>query len=319
MKRIAPTITELLALEAVARHLNLVDAARELCVTASAVSRQVSGLEAFLGAALFSRVGKRFALTHAGRSYLDRVQPALRTLETASLEVLSSRDGGGTLTLASVPTFTTKCLIPRLSEFSSEHPGVTLNFRQHLAGSDPMPDDVDAAIRFGDGNWPGVACEYLSGREFIVVCSERLLQRKRTLRSDRGLASAPLLQHHAVPLAWAQWCAARQIRGVNAHAGPRFEQYASLIRAVSAEMGVGLVPRCLVQDELRSGEVVEPYASEVQLQYGHFLCYAPNRAGSPVFQAFRRWLHAACGAAGHAAIQSAFTGSGLSPEQRATR
>lgn len=301
MKRAAPTIAELLALEAVARHRNLVDAAHELCVTASAVSRRVSGLEAFLGAPLFHRVGKRFALTHAGRSYLARVQPALRTLETASLEVLASRDGGGTLALASVPTFTTKCLIPLLGAFGLDHPGVTLNFRQHLAGNDPMPHDVDAAIRFGEGSWPGVTSEYLSGREFIVVCAERVLKRQPRLRQARGLASATLLQHQAVPSAWAQWCSARGVRGVNAHAGPRFEQYASLVGAVIAEMGVGLAPRCLVQDELRRGEIVEPFASEVSLPYGHFLCYAPDRADSPVFQAFRMWLHGACGEAGRSA------------------
>ncbi len=176
----------------------------------------------------------------------------LRTLETASLEVLACREGGGTLILASVPTFTTKCLIPRLSAFSAANPGVTLNFRQHLAGSDPMPYNVDAAVRFGEGSWPGVTSEYLSGREFIVVCSGQLLKRRRELRSDRGLTAVTLLRHHAVPLAWAQWCSARGVQGVNAHAGPRFEQYASLIRAITADMGVGLVPRCLVQDELRS-------------------------------------------------------------------
>ena len=156
MKRTCPSIHELLAFEAVSRHLSIAQAADELCVTPSAVSRQISGLERFVGIRLLARHGRRFTLTHAGRLYLQRIQPALLALENATLDLIDGPQGGGTLSLASVPTFTTKWLIPRLSDFSRLHPGITLAFHRHVSGKQAQPIDVDVAIRYGNGVWPGV-------------------------------------------------------------------------------------------------------------------------------------------------------------------
>ena len=230
-------------------------------------------------------------LTHAGRTYLSKAQPALRTLAAASLELLANRGSGVTLTLASVPTFTTKWLTPRPGEFSAAHPNVTLNFRQHLSGNDPFPPEVDAAIRFGDGTWPGVISEYIAGHEYMVCCTPVFLRRHPLLRRRAAFNDVALLQHHAVPSAWSEWCSARRVTAANVFAGPRFEQYVSLIRAAAEGMGLALAPKCLLQDELASGELVEPFDSQASLAYGHFLCYMKDRLDSPVLQSFRTWLH----------------------------
>ena len=294
MKRTTPTINELLALECVARHMSVTAAASELCVTPSAISRQVSGIELFFGVALFQRSGRRFVLTQAGRDFLHKVRPALRTLESASLDLFANQEGSGTLNLACVPTFAARWLIPRLATFTAQHPGILLNFRQHLSGNDEFPVSLDAAIRFGSGNWPGVESQYLVGRTFGVVCTPGQLKRHPNLRTVAGLQELSLLQHHAVPTAWAEWSADQGTSALNVHAGPRFEQFAALIRAVVAEMGVGLVPLCLVYDELANGELMLPFASQARLPYGHFLCYQKERLDHSIFQHFRQWLQGCC-------------------------
>jgi LysR family transcriptional regulator, glycine cleavage system transcriptional activator len=174
MKRLCPTINELLAFDAVARYESITHAASALCISVSAVSKQITGLESFLGKPLLEKNGRGVVLSVAGRLYWQKIAPSLRSIESASYEARSSVTGAGVLTLASVPTFLTKWLIPRLPSFSQQNPGVILSFSQHLAAHEDMPDSVDAAIRYGHGQWPGLVCDYIAGREFVLVAAPSL-------------------------------------------------------------------------------------------------------------------------------------------------
>jgi LysR family transcriptional regulator, glycine cleavage system transcriptional activator len=295
MKRNTPTIQQLLAFEAMARHLALPAAADELCVTASAVSRSVAELETFIGRPLFDRAGKRFRLLPDGADYLARVAPALQSLETASLEMRTRGSGDGMLVLASVPTFTTKWLVPRLPSLRQQYPGITLNFHRHLAGNDAHPPEVDAAIRYGTGEWPGVVAEYVAGHEFALVVSPRLLPARR--RNLRSLHALTLLQHQAAPAGWRTCADALGIEIAAPTSGPRFEQYSALISAACADMGVGLVPLCLVTDELNSQRLIRLTENRLDIGHGHFLCYRRERIGNAVVRQFRDWLMSEAGGA----------------------
>ncbi|MGL6070784.1 LysR substrate-binding domain-containing protein [Craterilacuibacter sp.] len=290
MKRRCPSIHELLAFEAVARHLSVTQAADELCVTPSAVSRKLSGLEIFLGVELLARVGRSFVLTHTGRHYLQRIQPALRALESASYDLASSQSGHGTLSLSCVPTFMTKWLIPRLALFGEAYPQVTLAFQQHLAGRQAQPNDVTAAIRYGDGDWPGVVSENITGLHFILIGPPSGNKTIPIPASSDELSQTRILIHQGAADIWPQWCAARALAAQPLRTGSRFEHYSSLIGAVEAGMGYALVPRCLVEGELASGRVSEPFNSTETLNQGHYLCYREEQLESPVFLAFRNWL-----------------------------
>ena len=151
MKRLCPTIHELLAFDAVARTESLTQAAGTLCITVSAVSKQISSLEEFVGRQLLQKNGRGVSLTSHGRIYWQKISVSLRTLETATVEMQSGDGDTGILTLASVPTFLTKWLIPRLPDFRKTAPSVTLSFSQHLGTFEDMPSGVDIAIRFGHG------------------------------------------------------------------------------------------------------------------------------------------------------------------------
>jgi LysR family glycine cleavage system transcriptional activator len=289
VKRACPTIHELLAFDAVARHHSLTRAATSLCVSVSAVSKQLASLEAFVGRALLEKQGRGVQLTAPGREYLAKVSPSLRALETATFELRAGGSGAGVIALASAPTFLTKWLIPRLADFRRLHPGVTFSFSQHLAPDEAHAPGIDAAIRFGSGQWPGVRSDYIAGREFVCVYSRALLppDRKQLILED--LLTHTLLHHEETPSGWTSWAAHHGVEEVRFLSGPRFAQYTAIIQGVLSGLGVGLVPRILVDEEIASGALVV-FGEEVAMDNGHYLCFVGGQLERPLFAAFRSWV-----------------------------
>jgi LysR family glycine cleavage system transcriptional activator len=290
MKHHYPNVAELLAFTSSAKHLNFSRAARALGLTPSAISRQIASLETAFGVQLFIRDGRNLVLTRAGSLYLSRVASPLRDIGNASLELMSAGGQSDLLTIASVPTFTTKWLIPRLPDFLSGTPGVTISFSRHLAHGDPFPLDLDAAIRYGDGNWEGVVCDYIDGRNFVLVCSPGF-QRAHPLRGLQDTASVPRLLHGQAEEVWAQWADFYGVHDMHALGGPRFEQYSVLIQAAQAGLGLALVPAFLVRDNLAAGTLIEPLTAPIEVDHGHYLCYWPERIETrPALRLFRQWV-----------------------------
>lgn len=264
-------------------------AAEVLCISVSAVSKQLAGLEKFVGKPLLKKNGRGVQLTSTGREYWMKISPCLRKIESATYEARADGSGAGVLTLASVPTFLTKWLIPRLSDFRHHHPDVTFSFRQHLGLSEAFPYDIDAAIRYGAGNWPDVTSDYIAGCEFACICSPELLaQGGPTASADEIIANA-LLHHEQAPQAWRQWAAHYSIDEVHIMSGPRFAQYSAVIQAVLSGLGVGLVPKILVEEELQEGRLLT-FGESIYVDQGHYLCFREDKLERPVFAAFRSWL-----------------------------
>lgn len=290
MKRDCPTIQELLALDAVARHSSLTLAAASLCVTTSAVSKQIASLETFLGTALLQKVGRGVQLTPVGRTYWLKITGSLRALETATYEVRAGADSNAVLTLSCVPTFFTRWLIPRLPHFRQAHPRVTLSFSRHLAPLENLPAHVDAAIRYNPADYPGVVNEYIAGREFVAIASSALMQCEHRIEAPADVLSHTLLHHEEAQGAWSQWAVAHGISGQSLIAGPRFAQYSALIQAVRCGLGIAFVPHILVEDELAEGVLVTPFKGTTAVEHGHYLCYRPDRMHFPAFAQLREWL-----------------------------
>ena len=289
MKRICPTIQELLAFDATARYASMTLAAEALCLSVSAVSKQLAGLERFVGRRLLTKKGRSVGLTPAGREYWAKISSALRLMESATIELLASDSGSGVLTLASTPTFLAKWLIPRLSGFRRRHPSVSFNFNQHLGLAEALPLDVDAAIRYGSGLWPGVLSDYIAGRDFVCIHSPESLRSGKRIQTPADAQDSALLHHEEAPHAWSTWGAQHGLDPALLLSGPRFAQYSALIQAVLSGLGIGLVPRILVEEELREGRLIA-LGKPVDVDQGHYLCYHADRLERPVFAAFRAWL-----------------------------
>jgi LysR family transcriptional regulator, glycine cleavage system transcriptional activator len=297
-RQLHPPIHLLRAFISTVRFQSISRAADALHLTQSAVSKQVLELESMLGVTLFERVRKRLVLTAAGARYESAVRPLLTQLEAATLELMTSRDGGGALHLSCLPTFAAKWLIPRLPQFQASHPQIAVHFVPFAQGYTFARPDLDASILFGEGTWPGAQAVYLTGRE-VVLIAPPAPARKPLLREPRDIARFALLQHASVPHAWLAWCDAHGVdtgpSGVAALAGPQLDQFHTLIRAVSAGMGLALVPECLVLDDIASGAVSAPLRRTLRQDTytdpgGYHLVFPESKAHLPPLEAFKTWI-----------------------------
>src|SRR6201997_2148052 len=169
-----PPLNALKAFEAAARHESFTRAALELCVTQGAVSHQVKALEAELAIKLFNRERQRLIITEAGRDYLGVVRDALDRIAVGT-ERLLQRQSAGVLTVSTSPDFAAKWLVHRLGHFAEAHSSIDLRVQAAMHHVDFTREDVDMAVRHGDGNWPGLDTVQLSTERLFAVFSPRLL------------------------------------------------------------------------------------------------------------------------------------------------
>lgn len=299
----SPSIAELHAFVAVGRHGNFSRAAAELCVTQGAVSRSIARLEEHLGQALLRRHGRVSVLTEAGRAYLEAVAPALRQIETATIQA-QPRPHSMALRVSVTPTLFSQWLIPRLPRFSQRHPHVQLSFAPYRRDDAMDAADIDAWLRGGSEPWPRhVDADYVVGRELVPVC---LPQDAPAIRTAHDLLRRPLLFHTNYPENWAHWFRSVGVEAPALRPAADFELVGLLVQAVIAGLGVAVVQRCLVEEALQAGRIAVPVDRPVLNTRGYYLCRP--RAGlarRPALAAFREWLlHEACGAqdAGAAAV-----------------
>ncbi|WP_414440084.1 LysR substrate-binding domain-containing protein [Burkholderia sp. 22PA0106] len=322
-RKLTPSMSLLLAFEASARHQSFTRAAEELALTQSAVSRQVQALEAMLDVTLFVREGKRIAPTDAGRAYMAELGDALARIRDATLRVLASTAPATQLRVATLPTFGAKWLMPRLPRFYQAHPSWQIDLHSRIGPVDFTAMDLDAAIAVGDGRWPELIAHRLHDEELVLVGSPAALpaawqarggraKRRAASGADRPaarsaaplavplagqlatqlapqLAELALLRVRSFPDAARVWCEAQGVPHDALRPGPSFELTSHLIQAVIAGVGVALVPRMLVEEELRDGRLVSPFAP-VPSSRAYFLVYPPRVAQHTVLVAFRDWL-----------------------------
>ncbi len=289
-RRLLPSLSALRTFEAVARYESFTLAGAELNVTQSAASRQVRALEEYLELALFNRTSRRSELTTSGRYYFNLIREALDKIEAGTNELIATRKGGGTLTIGVLPTFGTRWLIPRLGLFRAQHPEILINIIStdgELAVDMPK---LDVAIQFGSGSWPDTVAEPLLAEEILIACAPALLQAGAPLRTVGDLAGYPLLQHTTRPHAWSHWFHAVGFAEEDANWGASFEHFFMLIQAAQSGLGVALLPRILIEEELARGVLVAPLAYRVAGPGAYYLVTPKAKQDVARVRLFRRWL-----------------------------
>lgn len=298
-RNLIPSMSLLEAFEASARLGSFTRAADELALTQSAVSRQVQALEEQLQVKLFARAGRRITLSEVGATYAHEIAAALARIRSASSQAISFRTGVGSLQLAMLPTFGSKWLLPRLNAFYAQHPGVLIHLHSRIGDFDLAQGGIDMAISAGDGHWPGRIVHHLLDDVRVVIASPQLIA-ERPLRCLEDLYDHVLLSVSTRPQAWRDWFTAQGLSPRGMQMGTQFEFTAHLIQAATAGMGVGVVTRVLVDEELRNGSLVIPFDLPVPGRHSYFLTYAPEKAHFPPLVAFREWVLAQAHAQGNA-------------------
>jgi LysR family transcriptional regulator, glycine cleavage system transcriptional activator len=293
MPRRLPPLNALKAFEAAARQESFTRAAEELCVTQGAVSHQVKALEAELGIKLFNRERQRLVITEAGRAYLVVIRDALDRIADGT-ERLLQRQNAGALTVSTSPNFASKWLVHRLGRFAETYPGIDLRVSASLHHVDFAREDIDLAVRHGDGSSSGLHSARLCVEELFPVCSPRMIDGRNSLLKPADLSRVALL-HVDDRRDWNKWLDAAGVKGVDMSRGPVLNQASMAIDAAVDGQGVALARTALAAWDLIGGRLVRPFAMALPLSYAYWIVCPKTTATLPKVAAFIDWIQSEAG------------------------
>ncbi|AMO47378.1 LysR family transcriptional regulator, glycine cleavage system transcriptional activator [Kosakonia oryzendophytica] len=287
MSKRLPPLNALRVFDAAARHLSFTRAADELFVTQAAVSHQIKSLEDFLGLKLFRRRNRSLLLTEEGQSYFQDIKEIFSQLNEATRK-LQARSAKGALTVSLLPSFAIQWLVPRLSSFNSAYPGIDVRIQAVDREEDKLADDVDVAIFYGRGNWPGLRVEKLYAEYLLPVCSPLLLTGDKPLKKPDDLAQHTLL-HDASRRDWQTYT--RQLGlNLNVQQGPIFSHSSMVLQAAIHGQGIALANNVMAQSEIEAGRLVCPFNDVLVSKNAFYLVCHDSQAELGKIAAFRQWI-----------------------------
>jgi LysR family glycine cleavage system transcriptional activator len=279
------------------RHLNFTRAADELALTPAAVSYQIKEIEDQLGVQLFVRSSRSIKLTDAGSILHEAAIEALDQLSRATARIHRLSRGMAQLKVSVDPQVATKWLMGRVDQFRRLHPTIELRFDVAYELRDFELDDIDVAIRFGTGKYPGLVADRLFENVIVPVCSPRLLNSGKPLDEPRDL-----LQHTLAHIEWSrpgmtwpnwyQWMAAAGIADFDDSRTIVFERSSDAIQAALSGDAVALADFAMVANDLSEGRLVRPFELSIRVpsEFAYFLVYPEETASDSRIAAFREWI-----------------------------
>lgn len=283
-----PPTDVLRAFARAAETLSFKDAAFELNLSASAISRQIQSLEAHLGVVLFRRLNPGLELTEEGQRYLESVRRVLGELRRAqeSLAVPAA----GPLRVSALESFTESWLIPHLTDFERLHPGIELEVEATLRYADFDRDPVDVAIRFGTGPWGDLHSEPIVDLWYFPVCSPALVSGDPPLVEPADLRSQTLIRVSQTPDSWRTWLREAGLADLQPRRVVTYDHLAIALSAAEAGRGVALTSEFLCAQRLAAGRLVAPFDLRVRSAATyHLVCRSESLDDARVV-ALRDWL-----------------------------
>src|SRR4051812_8588204 len=286
-----PSLNGLRAFEAAARHMSFTQAASELNVTQTAISHQIKRLEEELGVRLFIRQNRALSLTPEAKEYLPGIRAAFNDLRLATDRLLR-KDDGNVLTVSTLASLAAKWLLPRISDFQEKHPGIDVRITTSTALVDFRSGDVDTAIRYGRGQWPGLRADWLMADQMFPVCSPALLAGKKPLQKPEDLADHVLLHSSAGnDDDWRLWLTAAGLpTNLSKQPGVTFDLVFMTVQAAIDGLGVAMGRTSYVEADIAKGRLVVPFKITLPADAGFYLVSPEARADTPKLAAFRHWL-----------------------------
>jgi LysR family glycine cleavage system transcriptional activator len=282
-------LNALRAFEAAGRLSSVTAAADVLAVTPSAISRQVRQLEEDLDLQLFRRSRTGLVLTEAGTTLLAGLSDGFQRIALA-VDAVRPRPESRVITVSMLSTFAMRWLLPRLGNFHEAHSDIEVRLSTSVELVDLARGDIDCAIRFGHGEWPGLISDRLFADRLTAVCSPALLAKGPPLEAPEDLRAHILLHARLRADHWRIWLHAAGIDDLDPRAGPVFETRNFVIQAALQGLGVAVIDPALVGEELASGRLVQPFPRILALEGAYFLVRHPSKAKVTRVTAFRNWL-----------------------------
>jgi LysR family glycine cleavage system transcriptional activator len=247
-----------------------------------------AALEAELGLKRFNRERQRLVITEAGREYLNVVRDAFDRIALGT-ERLLQRQNSGVLTVSTSPDFAAKWLVHRLGRFAEAFPEIELRVSATLHHVDFAREDIDLAVRHGDGQWTGLHVTRLCSEELFPVCSPRLATDARPLNQPADLLGFPLL-HLDDRTTWATWLETAGVGDAEALHGPVLNRASMVIDAAVDGQGVTLARTTLAAWDLINGRLIRPFALALPLAKSYWIVGPKASAALPKIVTFREWL-----------------------------
>ncbi|MGG7557293.1 LysR substrate-binding domain-containing protein [Pseudomonas sp. ES3] len=282
-----PPLNWLRAFEVSARCLNFTHAAEELHLTQGAVSQQIRQLESHLGVALFKRLPRGLGLTEEGQSYLPVVQDAISRLAVGTNEIFGQRNRRHLKVRGSL-SFLHYWLAPRLADFSREYPQIDIRYISNIWVKEPDGED-DLEIRWGCGEWSGLHAQRLTWDILQPVCSPTLMA-SSPIHEPRDLMNHSLLHVLGYEEGWGYWLKRVGADDVDYSRGLQFDTLISTIRMAELGQGVALARSSVVEDLLKSGQLVAPFNHRIEASESFYLVHEQNEVLSPDAAHFSTWL-----------------------------
>jgi LysR family glycine cleavage system transcriptional activator len=285
-----PSLNGLRAFEAAARHLSFTLAAAELNVTQTAISHQIRRLEDQLGIRLFERRNRGLALTREAQGYLPAVRAAFEDLRQATARL--QRPGRDEqLTVSTTASLAAKWLVTRMAAFQDAHPGIEVRITTSNHLVDFRREQVDMAVRYGRGNWPGLRAQWLMAEDIFPVCSPALLHGEKPLRRPEDLAHHTLLHATVSREDWQLWLTAAGLpTALATRRGLTFDQSFMATQAAMEGLGVALGRTPYVETDIAAGRLVVPFDLALPADAGFYIVAPEETADTPKIALFRDWL-----------------------------
>ncbi|SEK34745.1 transcriptional regulator, LysR family [Colwellia chukchiensis] len=285
-----PSIVALNCFESAARHQSITKAGEELCLTQSAISRQIKKLELQLGQTLFKRVNQRVYITDAGLTYQKQITEILDKLDLATRNIQNNH--AGHIVVGIEDALTTKWLIPKLSEFQALYPEIEIEMVTDITQIYKDRKGYDVGVLFGDGNWPEFTKQPLMSEELVAVCSPEVLDKFGPVTEFRDVLNYPMIHHSSYSSSTQCWLKAAGLteQEIAAIPGPNFEYFRLIVDAAKHKLGLTIVPRYFVQNELAEGSLVLACPKALISNDKYYVVSPKSVIDDIAVQHFTRWL-----------------------------
>ena len=286
--RLAPSLNALHTFEAAARLKSLTRAAEELHVTVSAVAFQVKQVEQALGLKLIVRAGRSVAVTREGASLAAELAGPFYSIRKSAERYRSLPAPADVVTVSMLPSFASMWLLPRLSGLQAAHPRLDLRISTSERRVRLMSEGIDCAIRCGPGGWPDLEATYLFSQRLAPICHASYIARVSRLASSADLVGHSLIGNRTRPSEWQDWSSA--VSTSTPQPVQLVENRELVLSSIRAGLGIGLLDVSVLQQEIRAGELIQPFDEELDTGWSHFFVSPAGRPLSSACEAFRDWV-----------------------------